>query len=355
MDAISLKQFIFENKKIEFILDNIGCKDIVYHPNKEFYSCSNYNGDNKSAVNVKNNAYLNVINWTRMNEFDDNADIITLVEYNKQLSFNKAIKYLHSILGLEYKYQEVLHKKYEDPLYVFKKHKTKEYIDVSEINPLDENIMDDYVPLLHISWFREGIMEWTRKKFGLAYSYKRKRIIIPLRDWRTGRLLGINARTTVEDYKELGISKYYITPSYQKSKNIFGLWEHEDDIKKAGYVVVYESEKSVMKRDSLGDCTGVAISGHSLSNEQISILNGLNVDIIISMDKDVDIQEIRHMCSRLYRSRTVYYTYDKWDLLDNKESIADKSPKIFDFLMKYKVHYDDTEQSLYEKGLKNKK
>ena len=57
MDTISLKKYIFENNKIEYILNEIGCRDIVYHKNKEFYSCSNFNGDNKSAVNVKNNEY----------------------------------------------------------------------------------------------------------------------------------------------------------------------------------------------------------------------------------------------------------------------------------------------------------
>ena len=72
-----------DNYKIEYILNEIGCRDITYHSNKEFYSCSNFNGDNKGAINVKNNEYLNVTNWTREKEFSDNSDIITLVFLNK--------------------------------------------------------------------------------------------------------------------------------------------------------------------------------------------------------------------------------------------------------------------------------
>ena len=73
-----------------------------------------------------------------------------------------------------------------------------------------------------------------------------------------------------------GIKKYFITPSYPKSYNLFGLWEHKEDIKRLGYVVVYESEKSVLKRDSLLDYSGVALSGHTISDEQVRILIGLN-------------------------------------------------------------------------------
>lgn len=356
MDTISLKKYIFENEKIEFVLEKIGCHHITYHSNKEFWSCGNHDGDNIGAINVKNNQYLSVVNYTRKNDFDDNSDIITLVQYNKKCSFIEAVKYLHGILGLEYKWQRKPQKTQDkvDPLYIFKKVKSKKRVDVSDINVLDEDLLNDYIPMLHINWYREGIMPWTTKKFGLAYSYKQKRIIIPMRYWLTGELLGVNARTTVENYDELGIKKFFITPSYQKSLNLFGLYENYNNIQKAGYVVIYEAEKSVLKRDSLNDPTGVALSGHSISDEQVRVLIGLNVDIIVSMDKDVPLEEVRHICDKFYNIRNVYYTYDKWDLLGEKDSIADMSNKIFDFMMKYKTKYDAHEHNEYLKSLKKK-
>jgi len=57
MTISELKEYIFENNKIEYILVEIGCGNIVYHPNKEYYSCSNFDGDNPSAINVKNSKY----------------------------------------------------------------------------------------------------------------------------------------------------------------------------------------------------------------------------------------------------------------------------------------------------------
>ena len=78
MTISELKEYIYNERKIEYVLEEIGCHNIVYHPNKDFYSCGNYNGDNKGAINVRNNEYLGVINYTRTKEFGENSDIITI-------------------------------------------------------------------------------------------------------------------------------------------------------------------------------------------------------------------------------------------------------------------------------------
>ena len=206
MDTISLKRYIFENKKVEHVLQEIGCNHIKYHPIRCYFSCSNYNGNNQGAINVKNNEYLGVINWTREKEFGDGSDIITLVQYNKNMSFIEAIKFLHKILDLPFEFKKPIPKKKYDPWALHKKIRSRrKSVNVEDILALEDELLNDYVPLLHISWAKEGITERTRKKFGLAYSYKQKRVIIPMRYWATGELLGFNARTTVENYDEFGI------------------------------------------------------------------------------------------------------------------------------------------------------
>lgn len=355
MTISELKEYIYENKKIEYILNEIGCHSITYHPNKEFYSCGNYNGDNQGAINVKNNKYLSVTNYTRQKEFGDNSDIITLVQYNKEMSFIEAIKFLHKILDLPFELSKSKkpQKKY-DPLSVFKKvlRCNRMIVNVDDIKVLEDKILNDYVPLLHYSWIKEGITERTRKKFGICYSHRYKRIIIPHRFWLNGGLLGTNARTTVENWEEFNIKKYILTSGYNKQINLYGLYENYDAIQKAGYVIIYESEKSVLKRDSLCDSTGVALSGHMLSEEQVRVLIGLNVDIILAMDNDVSISEIRHMANKFYGIRNVYYICDKWGLIPEKSSPADCPNKIFNFLMKHKTKYDENERKEYIKSLK---
>ena len=359
MTVLELKKYIFHEGKIEFILNEIGCGHIVYHPTKEYYSCSNCNGDNKTAINISNNEYLNCRNYTREKEFDEKSDLLTLVQYNKSLnnknfSFFDTVKYLHKLLGLPLTFKKQEEKKeVVDPLYIFKKVKAKrKRQNVLDFQVLDESELQDFVPYVHIDFFKEGIMPWTVKKFGLAYSYRFKRNVIPLRYWLTGELLGFNMRTSVENYELFDIKKYFITPGYPKQMNLFGLWENKETIQEKGYVIVYEAEKSVLKRDSLNDSTGVAVSGHEISDEQVKILIGLNCEIVIAFDKDIDIDHIRHCCEKFYGIRKVSYIWDKYDLLGEKDSPADAQNKIFEFLMQYRVTYDYDEHNKYLKSLK---
>lgn len=358
MTISELKEYIYNERKIEYILEEIGCHSIMYHSTKEFYSCGNYNGDNKGAINVKNNPYLNVVNWTREKQFGDNSDIITLVQYNKNMSFIEAVKYLHKILDLpfEFKKQEKPKKKF-DPLGIFKKvlRSNRKIVNVDDIKVLEDKLLDDYIPMLHISWVKQGITERTRKKFGLAYSYKYKRVVIPMRYWLTGELLGFNQRTTVENYTEFGIKKYFLTPTYPKHLNLYGLWENYNSIQKAGYVVVAESEKSVLKRDSLGDSTVVALSGKTISDEQVRILIGLNVEVVIALDKDVDINEVRHLCEKFKNIRRVSYIQDFMGFLGDKDAPMDASNKDYQFLFDNRIVYDKSEQRKYEESLKTGK
>lgn len=134
MTISELKTYIYKENKIEFVLQEIGCHHIVYHQNKEYYSCGNIDGDNKSCVTVKNNEYLNVTDYTRETFFDDKSDIITLVQYNLYAKHKKhttweAVKNLHKILDLELSFKKEEKKKEKiDPLQIFKKVKTRQQI-----------------------------------------------------------------------------------------------------------------------------------------------------------------------------------------------------------------------------------
>lgn len=368
MDTASLKEYIFKNDKVEFVLEKINCGNIKYHPAKDFYSASNYNGDNPSAINVYNDKYLMIHNWTREDEFDDMSDIISLVQYNRQCSFVDAVKYLHNILGLEYSpYKKQSKTEKKDPLSVFKNAiGRKSVVDVSEIQSIAEEATNDFVPLLYVDWFHEGITPWARDKFGLAYSYRHRRVVIPIRYWLDGSLVGFNERTTIKNYEELGVHKYFLTPTYKKSLNLYGLWENREEIERKGYVVVAESEKSVLKRYSGSrywgegcgepkeryDGTCVAIQGKIMSDEQRRIILGLDIDeVVIALDNDVDINEVRHMCEKFYHIRNVSYIRDKWGLLGEKDAPMDAENKVYMFLFNHRIPYDKHEHELYVRSM----
>lgn len=359
MTAIELKQYIYKNQQIENILNDIGCHHIQYHQKRDYYSAGNHDGDNTSAINIYNNEYLSYVNYTRNVSYQDGKDLFALVQETKHITFAETMKYLHNLLGLKYTFKKEEPKNDKpvyDPLAIFKraasKKKCRNVLDCT-FEALDESVLTDLVPMIHIDLLREGIMPWTVKKFGLAYSYRWKRTIFPHR-YINGELMGWNGRSSIQDCELLGITKYYLTPGMKKICP-YGMYENYADIEKAGYCVIYESEKSVLKRDSKGDSTGLAISGKSMSDEEVRLVLGLDIkEIVIALDEDVDINEIRHLAEKFFRLRKVSYIYDKWGLLGKKESVADKCNKIYDFLFKHRVVYTELEHQKYLQSLEKK-
>lgn len=353
MTITEIKQYILDNNKIEYILLEIGCHHIQYHT-KGYYTCANKDGDNKSAIILYDDESLKCINYTRKISDNTYTDLITLIGFNMKLSFMDSIKYLHKILGLDFKIQFKDKKQAEriDPLEVFKKVKRhKCVVNKDDIEIYDESIIKEYVPLPHIDWIREGIMPWTTDVFRIGYSYDKRRIVIPERYWCGGEndYVGIMGRTTIPHYEMFDIKKYLALKSFSKTLNLYGLQENYKSIQEAGQVVVVESQKSVLKRHSLNDETVVAIGSHSLSEEQVNILIGLNISIIIAYDKGISLDYIRSECEKFYGIRITYYIYDKYDLLKDKESPADKLNKIYNYLFKYRVKYDEQEHEKYIK------
>lgn len=357
MTTSELKKYIYENNQLYFLLESIGCHHIKMHD--DYCTAANINGDNNSAIVIYLNPYLHVKNYTRENEFGSDADIFTLIQYNfkvsgKSFSFYEIVKYVHTLFHLDI-----------DRLYNVKsKHKNSildiinEAYEIGMGNSYDQQDIRyedniDMIPLVHIDFFREGIINKTIKKFKLGYSFSKKRTIIPMHYWLNGKILGYNMRSSIKNCEEFGIRKYMISKGYQKSINIYGLWENKECIEQLHRVVVYEAEKSVLKRDSLGDSTGVALSGHSISNEQISILMSLNVnEIIIAMDKDVPLYDVLNMCEKFFKYRTVSFIYDKRNLLREKDSPADANMFNYQTLFEERIVYDKKWHLLHKKILK---
>ena len=128
--------------------------------------------------------------------------------------------------------------------------------------------------------------------------------------------------------------------------NVYGLNENYQTIQEAGYVVVLEAQKSVLKRYSRKDGTATAIGNCEFTEEQVRILISLNVEIIIAFDEGIDINHIRQECDKFYPIRKVSYMYDKWGLIEkgSKDSPADKENKVYEFMRKHRIVYDESER-----------
>ena len=316
-------------------------------------------GTNKTAVCVKKNSLSTAI---RTSETSENGDIYTLVMRIKKLTFGQAVKYIHEELGI--KYNRYSKKKLEPkhcPLDIFRKVKKKKYtINQDEIPVYDEGIIREYVPLLHLSWVKEGVMPFAANRFNIGFSLDRKRIVIPERKWdgADNDYIGITGRTVVENYEMLGIPKFLrLSDTYHQGMNVYGLNENYESIQRSGIVTVLEAQKSVLKRYSRKDDTCVSIGGRELTEEQVRILISLNVDIVIALDEGVDINLIRKECDKFYSIRNVSYMYDRWGLIKkgSKDSPADMPNKIWEFLYKHRTVYCEKERKEYRKWQEKQK
>jgi DNA primase len=276
----------------------------------------------------------------------------------KKLTFHQSIKFLHNSLGLEYKvnFKEKKEEK-ENPLDVFRKVKKRR--NVCNVNDLDicgEEILDEYVPYPHIEWIKEGIMPWTCKEFGIGFAPNKKRIIIPHKYWCGGKqdYVGIIGRTVINEWEMLDIPKYFPLKAYPKGLNLYGLNENYKDIQESGVVVVFEAEKSVLKRHSRADKTGVSLCSHDMTQEQVKILISLDVEIVIALDVGISLKHVRSLCENFFNIRKVSYIWDTWGLLKDKMSPADAHNKVYHFLFKHRIMYDENEHKEYLKSLKSK-
>lgn len=361
MTAQELKKYIYEHKKIEYILEKIGCNNIKYDENHNYWTSTQPNGNNNMGVVIHNSEYLNYYSYSRGINIDERHDIFYLVQQSNNITFAETMKYIHKLLGLDYRFNK--NKKEEskinkyDPLAIFKKAATKKkFCNVLDFNIIDERDIIDFTPgLIHIDIFREGLIKKSINKFNLGYSYRLKRTIYPIRYWLTGDLIAYTGRSSIPDCELFDIRKYYISKGYNKSLNLYGLWENYKDIEEAGHVTVVESEKSVVKRDSRNDPTCVALSGKTISEEQVRILLGLNIkEIVICLDTDVEEVEIWSICEHFYHLRKISYIRDKHGLLKGeKDSPCDANNKVYQYLFKHRINYDSKLHMKYLSQLKS--
>lgn len=337
MNAQELKQYIIDNNQIQSILEALECEKIKEYEKE--YRCALPDGHNPTQVAISKST-LSVRIYTH--DGTESGDIFTLVMKINDFSFDKSVKFIHSKLNLPYTHQTKYSKSKSDPLAIFHKVRRHKY-NVAEIPVFDEIAIRDFLPYSHIDWIREGISPAVCDRFGIGYSPYSKRIVIPWRYWSgdDNSYVGVVGRTIIPEYKELGIPKYYTMQPFEKSKNIYGLNENYADILKAGYVVVFESEKSVLKRASRGDNTGTAIGCCEISEIQASILISLNVEVILCFDEGISLEHIRKECEKFYGIRKVSYIYDTDNLIESgsKNSPADMDNDTYITLLNNRKQY----------------
>ena len=343
MSIQKLKQYLNSPDKIGILLERIGLRYIKLEQSNSLVTCGLPGSKNRRSVQIRLNKHLTMI----IRSHNITGDIIDLVSYMTYNSFGEpnqeslkymrqdTLKWMMSILDEDFDEFRLD----EEMGYAYK----KTFVDYDIDNFIfKDNILDEFSPLPHISWITEGITEKTQKEFNIMYNYHDNQIIIPCRNMM-GEIVSLKARNL-----DMVESDDYYTPKYFSllkpncGTDLYGLWKSAKHIKKKKQVILFESEKSVMKAWQYGYKNSVALATSFIPTRHVVQLMEIlkeGYEVVIALDSDMGIYDIKRIANKL-RKYKLNITYIKQtDLtggikLDEKDSPVDKGKRVFSYLYK---------------------
>lgn len=226
---------------------------------------------------------------------------------------------------------------------------------------LNEHILEVFSYVDIPEWKNEGINDDAIQKYQIGYWDKHNSITIPHRYYSDGSLVGVKERFLDEEMvKQFG--KYVPATiqgknlSYPTGLNLYGLYYTKEQAEQIGKIIIFESEKSVLKCESyFGDHNFTcAACGSHLSKTQIDIIRRLRVrEVMLAFDREYTDphsyeaeaykNKLTLMLEPLMHLFTCYLILDGGDILKPKDSPADAGEKGLLELMNKKiaVNYDD--------------
>lgn len=323
MTAYDVKNVLTDDD-IPTILEELGCEYIVLHRG---YITATRGGlsDNRQGVVVWLNDFFAAEMYTTP-EFDrfQVKDIFAVVQQLKEVSFKVSLDFVCDVVGIT---DNDLSATKESALSWLRRIKKSCCRQKKERDrALEKGELNQFMPVVHENWIQDGVSAEVATKFRIGFDVSTGAITIPIHN-PIGDVVGIKARATEEDYE----SKYWYIYGCQKSNILYGLYQNLDSIKEKNEVIVFESEKSVLKACSLGINNSVALGGKTISQEQVRLLNTLGVQIILALDNDVTKEELEQTERKLafpIRHNDIFFLTDVFGIfLSGKDSPAD-SPEM---------------------------
>ena len=295
--------------------------------------CAKIGGDNPSGCRIKLNDNLSATDFTT----SYNGDLFGLIATHTGLTYREVLKTITTMLGkkIEGNYQpeeEVLFDGFFDSLYI-------PYEDEEKEVTYDESVLDKYNN--GYKWFKrfadDGILPSSQVKFKIGFSEESNRITIPHYN-EHGELIGIMGRI---DSDEPTNYKYLPLITFPKHKNLYGLYQNKEYIKKSKKAYIFESEKSVLQCDSFGVHNTTALGGNQISTTQVEQLLKLGVsEIVLCMDeglmKDAIIRDVDTIKKSLFmrdvKIKIMLDKENKYMEKGSKVSPSDQGKEIFEKL-----------------------
>lgn len=323
MKTEQIKENLIKNNQLLIkALEDYGFANIKIYDEKEL-RCGYSDESNSTSVVINlNNLYCTI--WSK----NIRGDIYSILSWKSGQDFKQVHKYLNSLFGNEIDTVKTNKRKLFGGAF-------QKYINSNYENDVDysEEEIKSYSKRPNQMFIDDGIKIETQQLFDIRYDFESHYIIIPWKD-ECDIIRGVRGRRNFDDDTK---PKYMTFKKFKKNNFLFGLNKTMSYILQKRSVIIYESEKSVMKSWQYEHKNCVAVGSHCLSEQQIRLLK-YNVDnICIAYDKDVEEDVILDECKKIKRilpDVNVYYMLDNNNILDEKESPVDKDLRTFNELLK---------------------
>lgn len=295
----------------------------------KYITFPNHNGDNLNACSILKSTLV-YQNFSH----GKSGNLYTLIMDELECSFPDALNKIAGWLGLKQNNIKIHY-----PFSGFYKKIIQEQNDPESTMKIYN---DDCLPpqdSFSKMFIDDGISIDAQKKFGVRYCHEDDCILIPIYNINYD-MVGVKARNNSNDDFN---NRWYAWIPYSKTNVVYGLnWNYTDIISKKT-LIIFESEKSVMKAYDCGlNCT-CAIAGHSISNAQANIIKSLMVDnIIVAFDESICEDEIKYEAKKLIVDNQIYqnkvtYLYDDKNIYlpkGEKDAPIDLGKEVFKNILK---------------------
>lgn len=218
------------------------------------------------------------------------ADIFGMVQKIRDCTFPQAVDYICSTLGMSVKELDIRQDVDNWQRDLRRWLPNADIDEPAELTTYDPAILSAFDHLYPNEWLEYGITRDSMDKFGIGWYARQACISIPV--VQNGRLVGVRGRYTRQQdidkgkYRPLSLLDGTVL-KFPSSGCLYGYDQNKASIEKSHKVVLFESEKSVLKAPQYGIYNSLAVFGSNVSKQHIKMLLDMGVnDVILAFDSD---------------------------------------------------------------------
>ena len=217
-------------------------------------------------------------------------DTIGLVQHLRKCTFNQAVDYICHTLNINA--AEVVQDDMRDPWQRDLRRwlPNADIDEPAELTAYDPAILSAFDHLYPTEWLEYGITRDSMDKFGIGWYARQACISIPV--VQNGQLVGVRGRYTRQQdvdkgkYRPIAMLDGTVL-KFSTNQCLYGLDQNKSAIEKCRQVLLFESEKSILKADSWHIHNALAVFGSNISKRHIEMLLELGVnDVVLCFDSD---------------------------------------------------------------------